>query len=232
MNKTQYKKIQTILKSFGMYKGVIDGLWGRKSRAAILSFQKVNGLAVDGIIGPKTMGKLYPAPLRSRDIDPILPKPLFNNTWPRQSSVHSYYGDVGRHQTLLQVPYPMKIAWALDKKLTRFSIHEKAHDSALRVFNQINSHYSPSDISKHGFDLFGGCLNVRKMRGGSRYSMHSWGIAIDFDPIRNQFRWGRNRSYLDHSDCVQFWKFWEAEGWLSLGRARNFDWMHVQAARL
>ena len=25
---------------------------------------------------------------------------------------------------------------------------------------------------------------------------------------------------------------WEEEGWISLGRARDFDWMHVQAARL
>jgi len=33
-------------------------------------------------------------------------------------------------------------------------------------------------------------------------------------------------------DCEAFWKAWEEEGWLSLGRSRNFDWMHVQACRL
>ena len=29
-----------------------------------------------------------------------------------------------------------------------------------------------------------------------------------------------------------WWKLWEEEGWVSLERQRNFDWMHVQAARL
>ena len=70
------------------------------------------------------------------------------------------------------------------------------------------------------------------MRGGTQYSMHSWGIAIDFDPERNQLNWGRDRARLAAADCVPFWDIWEAEGWVSLGRARNFDWMHVQAARL
>ncbi len=70
------------------------------------------------------------------------------------------------------------------------------------------------------------------MRGGQSYSMHSWGIAIDFDPERNQLKWGRPRARLSHSDAAPFWDAWEAEGWVSLGRARNFDWMHVQAARL
>ena len=74
--------------------------------------------------------------------------------------------------------------------------------------------------------------HVRKMRGGSSYSMHSWGIAIDFDPERNQLKWGKDRARLAQPDAVEFWRCWEAEGWVALGRARDYDWMHVQAARL
>jgi hypothetical protein len=33
-------------------------------------------------------------------------------------------------------------------------------------------------------------------------------------------------------EYAPFLDLWEAEGFVSLGRARNFDWMHVQAARL
>ena len=40
------------------------------------------------------------------------------------------------------------------------------------------------------------------------------------------------RPRLAQPDGETFWKLWEDEGWVSLGRARNYDWMHVQAARL
>jgi hypothetical protein len=70
------------------------------------------------------------------------------------------------------------------------------------------------------------------MRGGDRWSMHSWGIAIDFDPTRNSLHADHTQARLAQPDCNEFWRIWEDEGWVSLGRARDFDWMHVQAARL
>ena len=203
---------------------------------------------VDGYVGPQTLyafevwrhieltGK-SPEPWRDGPLDYVpehlkpTPKPV-KSDWPRQRDLTKYYGARGKNQTLLTLPYTMKIAWNKAQLIRKFSIHEKCHDSASRVFGRIASHYSPEERVRHGFDLFGGCLNVRKMRGGSSWSTHAWGIAIDFDPIRNQLRWGRDRAYLDEPECVQFWKFWEEEGWLSLGRARNMDWQHVQAARL
>ncbi len=81
-----------------------------------------------------------------------------------------------------------------------------------------------------GIDVFGGSLNVRKMRGGESYSMHSWGIAIDFDPERNALGWNQSKARLAAADAADFWKIWEGEGWVSMGRARDFDWMQVQAA--
>lgn len=46
--------VQTVLKKWGYYTGAIDGIYGSKTRAAVISFQKKNGLAADGIVGPKT----------------------------------------------------------------------------------------------------------------------------------------------------------------------------------
>ncbi len=139
----------------------------------------------------------------------------------------------------------MTLAWDRFVPITRFSINNRCHDSALRVLERIAEHYSPAEIIEHGFNLFAGCYNKRRMRGGSSWSMHAWGIAIDFDSARNRFRWGydakldandewgtNGKPYLARPECDKFWEFWEDEGWLSLGRARNYDWMHVQAASL
>ena len=70
------------------------------------------------------------------------------------------------------------------------------------------------------------------MRGGTRWSTHAWGIAIDYDPDRNQLKWGRDRAAFARPEYDAWWRLWEEEGWVSLGRTRNYDWMHVQAAKL
>lgn len=226
--------IQRRLAELGIYAGTVDGISGKATVAAIRAFQRVHGLKADGIAGPKTQAELFPAPIPGRDDDgpeaPILQDhgPL----WPRQKDVEKVFGPVGQHQTMLELPYPMRLAWDLRQPVLRFSVHEKVHDSALRCFQRVADAYDATSRKLIGVDLFGGCLNVRKVRGGSSWSMHSWGIAIDFDPARNQLRWGKDQARLALPDCSAFWRIWEEEGWLSLGRARNYDWMHVQAARL
>lgn len=48
------KKIQTVLKKWGYYKGAVDGIFGSGTLQAVKAFQKKNGLKVDGIVGPAT----------------------------------------------------------------------------------------------------------------------------------------------------------------------------------
>jgi hypothetical protein len=132
---------------------------------------------------------------------------------------------------MLTLPYPMRLAWDRAVVIRRFSLHEKVRESAGQALLKILNHYGLEAIRQLGLDLFGGCLNQRKMRGGRARSMHSWGIAIDFDPEHNQLRWGRDRARLASAACQEFLDIWEQNGWISLGRERNFDWMHVQAAR-
>ncbi|MGN0457045.1 MAG: spore cortex-lytic enzyme [Acutalibacteraceae bacterium] len=50
--------IQTKLRESGYYNGKIDGVFGSGTKNALISFQKDNGLAADGIAGTKTLQAL------------------------------------------------------------------------------------------------------------------------------------------------------------------------------
>lgn len=54
----QVKTVQTKLKRWGYYAGAVDGIYGPKTKAAVISFQKKNGLTADGIVGVKTAAAL------------------------------------------------------------------------------------------------------------------------------------------------------------------------------
>jgi peptidoglycan hydrolase-like protein with peptidoglycan-binding domain len=232
----------------------------RRALAAAQLFCLLDGIevgAVDGRMGPQTRHALevYAARQRGiegveswRDFDSTAPDPRRgagapapsaarrNINWPRQTQAEmaKFFGQVGANQATLEVPagYPLRLAWDLAKPVTRFSCHEKIRDPARHVLVRTLDHYGPARISELGLDLFGGCLNVRKMRGGSAWSVHAWGAALDFDPEQNQLRWNRSRARFARPEYERWWRFWEEEGFVSLGRARDFDWMHVQAARL
>jgi len=53
------KQIQQMLKNKGFDPGEIDGIWGRKTIAAVKKFQIKNGLEDDGIVGPNTTQALF-----------------------------------------------------------------------------------------------------------------------------------------------------------------------------
>ncbi len=52
------KLVQKRLKTWGYYTGAVDGIYGPKTKSAVLLFQKRNGLVADGIIGNKTLAAL------------------------------------------------------------------------------------------------------------------------------------------------------------------------------
>lgn len=52
------KQIQTKLKNWGYYSGSVDGVYGSGTEQAVKSFQRKNGLTVDGKVGPATQKAL------------------------------------------------------------------------------------------------------------------------------------------------------------------------------
>lgn len=199
--------------------------------------ESINAGSIDGYLGPQTsfgIEHLLGNKETWRDDEGAGSGGIVGgNDWPIQTQpeLEKYYGPVGKNQTKIKVPYTLKIAWNKSQKINQFTCHEKVADSVVRVLERAQDHYG-DQISSLGLDLWGGCLNVRKMRGGTKWSTHSWGIAIDWDPERNQLKWGKDKANFAKPEYNKWNELWEEEGWVSLGRERNYDWMHIQAAKI
>ncbi|MGQ4647932.1 peptidoglycan-binding protein [Lyngbya aestuarii] len=54
----EVKKLQGFLTTTGYNPGAIDGIFGSKTKAAVIRFQKDYGITEDGIVGPVTRAKM------------------------------------------------------------------------------------------------------------------------------------------------------------------------------
>jgi len=213
--------LQLAATSEGIDAGDIDGWWGPQTE-----------FAFDALYAKRNDGQL---PRSFRDLDPLDINP---NSWPKQSDVSAFFGPHGVKGGVrpplkkVSCPWKLKLAWNLNQSVSGISIHEKCADSLERVLADIRSSYSDQEIADLRLDHYGGSYNPRKMRNGSKWSMHSWGIAIDWDPAHNKLKDNHTKASMAAAEFDPWWSAWEKEGWLSLGRERNFDWMHVQASKL
>lgn len=220
----EVKQWQLFLQSAGYKIPYVDGAFGPDTERETLKFQVKNGLKADGVVGPKTW----------KFVTSVSNNTPLSSKWPKQgyTTMCNFYGPVGENQTSLELPYSMRLAWDKNVTVRKITCHQKCAKSFYSVFEKTLKHYGESEIKKLRLDLFGGCLNVRRMRNGSAYSIHSWGAAIDLDPDNNQLKWGRDKATLAKAVYDPFWKFVKEEGGTSLGKERNFDWMHFQFAYL
>lgn len=128
----------------------------------------------------------------------------------------------------INLPYPMRLAWDLNTKVSRMSCHKLVVDKFLSVFNDLLATYGYDKMVELGIDLFGGCFNFRKMRGGSDWSRHSWGVAIDLDPGRNLLKETSTTARFARPEYKQMIDIFYKHGFVSLGKEKNYDWMHFE----
>lgn len=194
---------------------------------------------VDGFLGPQTnmafdslifliKHNRLPIPFRDHEVPNA-------SRWPVEASnaFNQRYGLPGESNLVSITPaYPHKLAWDTSHVARTIRCHREVADSLDTVLKNVLKEYGQQRITELGLDLYAGCYNDRNKRGGSSKSMHAWGIALDYFPAKNRLKWHQDEALFAQPQYDKWWEIWEDEGWVSLGRVRDFDWMHVQAARL
>lgn len=214
---------QIVLNRLNYNPGRVDGYWGHNTQEAFNDW--------DHFV---TTGSREILPGRGED-EPDNGPASPRARWPSQKGMAAFFGKAGEPLCTagkVILPIPFRVAWNLNQKVKSFNCHEKVADAFTTIFGEAVKHYGEKEFAKLGLDLYGGCFNYRPMRGGASLSTHAYGIAYDADPERNQLRWGKDRAELAKAVYDPFWAIVEAQGAISLGRARNYDWMHFQFATL
>ena len=143
----------------------------------------------------------------------------------------SRFGVAGDESNLVsvQVPagYPLKYDGTRVKSIR---VHKLVADRLEAALKDILNHYG-DDLEKvaPGACVYDGSYNFRKTRNSSSQSIHSWGLAIDFDAANNGLKTDWKNARFSKSIYKPFLDIMEHHGWHSLGRRSGNDGMHFQA---
>lgn len=136
-------------------------------------------------------------------------------------------GDV-KNFTVIDLPYPMRIAWDLSEVVNRMQCHKLVASNFKAVFKELLAHYGINNIQSLGIDIYGGCYNFRAMRGGTQWSRHSWAIALDLWPEKNLLHETKKTARFARPEYKPMMDIFYKHGFINLGIERNFDFMHFQ----
>lgn len=225
--------VQRVQRRLGV---VADGVVGSRTLAAlaerlgcaatVFCIQGALGVPMDGVLGPVTL-EAAARVLGAFSADN-------QGRWPTQGEVRSgksVFGKAGDEGQLVSITPPYQLFYD-GRPVKSIRVHRVVADEVREVLEEVLAYYGAERIRELGLDQYGGSYNYRPSRGGKALSMHAWGIAFDWMPERNALRMGAPEAVLSGAAYRAWWEIWELHGAVSLGRERNYDWMHVQFARL
>ena len=148
------------------------------------------------------------------------------NPWPASDdeSMVRFYGKPGDESNLVSLSVAGMGVKYDGQPVGRIRCHKRVAESLGRILDRIANGPHRAILAQYA-----GCFSDRAMRGGSRPSKHSWGVAIDLDPDPNGLRvhWPRVAT-MPFEVMIEFAR----EGWTSAGAFWNRDAMHHEACRV
>ena len=149
----------------------------------------------------------------------------------RQQAIVDRYGEPGDKDNLVTVVLPAGLNLTYDgKKQTKIKgVHKDVSANLLNAFDQLIATYGTEKLTSLKINFYSGYYNKRTKRGGTTWSMHSWGIAIDLYASKNWLTTKAPDALFSKAEYQTFIDIMENNGFYSLGRAKNYDYMHFQA---
>ena len=192
-------------------------------KAKIRKIQEYLGVEADGVVGPVTVRAIAAA---LGIVDEVV--------WPTQEEVRkgwSVFGQAGDEGNLVSIkpPYPL---FYEGREVKTIRVHRLVAGAVQEALEEVLRVYGQQRIRELRLDQYGGSYNYRKTASGASLSMHAWGIALDFDPDSNTYSLHAPAARMSGKEYGPWWEAWERVGAVSLGRERDYDWMHLQFARL
>ena len=186
----------------------------------IQRMQRRIGVVPDGFWGPKSQARCREH-LRS-----LMPSP---NPWPHstQAALREFYGEPGDESNLVTIEFPFPMYYG-GKLVKKSRCHLKVAPSLKRILQAIGDlHGKDREVMEEAED-YGGIFNFRQKRGGTSFSVHAWGAAIDLDADDNTFR---DTWPLKADMPLEIMEAFAREGWQSAGAFWGYDAMHFEATR-
>ena len=221
----------------------VTGEYNDQTRAHIFAYQRIRvGRVGDGRIDPG--GGTWRAVLNGNPRFDTHPwegpseEKLSNHDRPieapGQRVLKEIYGDPGQGRLdhkMVNVPVPFTMKWYTGSTVSNIKIHENVAGQLASALSSIKSHYGQAELDRLRIThSYAGSHVHRTKRGGSEWSTHAYGIAMDFNSAENGLNLGANRALFAGPEYRAFLDIMEQNGFYNLGRYKNYDYMHFQAA--
>jgi len=170
-----------------------DGIIGPKTVRAVGRWQGDHRLSVDGIAGPATLRALFGEDIRpggggpSRDDGPL--PGLTRPDGYRQ--IVRVFGEPGTGIVTRSMPA------GPGGRVIPVRCHRKVADRFEAALKDLKN-----DGLAHHIHTYDGCYVYRRKRGGSSWSTHAWGIAMDLNALTNPMTNVRNMRISDSQRVI------------------------------